>query len=57
MQGYFTSTTGKEIFFRRWMPTSGKVKGVVFMCHGYGGMCWFFGEGKLQAEGNCDEIT
>ena len=45
-QGYFLNASGKELFFRRWMPASGKVKGVVFICHGYGGMCWYTGEGE-----------
>ncbi|MCO5575938.1 hypothetical protein L7F22_029745 [Adiantum nelumboides] len=42
------NSRGVEVFTRSWMPQSGLVKAVVFICHGYGDTCTFFFEGVAR---------
>ncbi|GJP44012.1 hypothetical protein CLOM_g15566 [Closterium sp. NIES-68] len=38
-EDYFVNSRGVELFTKQWLPIDGRLRGVVFYCHGYGDTC------------------
>ncbi|CAI5489591.1 unnamed protein product [Closterium sp. Naga37s-1] len=38
-EDYFINSRGVELFTKQWLPVDGRLRGVVFYCHGYGDTC------------------
>ncbi|CAI7899941.1 unnamed protein product [Closterium sp. NIES-53] len=41
---YFINSRGVELFTKEWLPSDGRLRGVVLFCHGYGETCTYIFE-------------